>query len=245
VRYEVRYTADGDEVRQPICCARCGDSGIVGKGTADKLQMWTAWPCRCDAAAKGRQAIAGFPRYLDGKTLTTFDWSGHEAKRRAIYEYVKALGDNLRQGRGLMLIGGVGTGKTHVACAIARLACAQSDWLDLVHFVNVPELLAIVRRSYGKTSDVEELVTGRLEITDLVVLDDIAAEKSTDWAADLLYRIVNQRYENMLATIVTANVDLESLRLRIGERIVSRLYERCVVVDMSGPDYRTQTRRIK
>jgi DNA replication protein DnaC len=233
-------------------CPRCHGGGVLGGvymvdgRILDPKERWTARPCSCDYAARGAIAIAGFPHYLDGKTLANFDWSRQEAKHKAVSTYVESLGSNISAGVGLMLIGGVGTGKTHIAVAIGRLVCQQVDWGDRVLFANVPALLREIKQGYSQDDDREQIIMRRLAGpigSELVILDDMAAEKSTDWAADTLYSIVNTRYENMQATIITANVTLDTLKQRVGERIVSRLYERCVVVDMGGDDYRVRIRK--
>lgn len=241
-------TDDGQVYVAGDRCPKCHGEGVLkalclNGQVVDVRERWRAKPCDCGYAAHGRVAIAGFPRYLDGKTVASFDWAEHQGKRKAVVAYVESLGDNIQSGRGLMLTGGVGTGKTHIAVAVARLACQQDDWGFDVLFLNVPNFLRYIREGYSADDGREPMVLQRLGRADLIVLDDIAAEKSTDWAADLLYQIVNHRYENMLATFVTANVTLDMLKDRLGERIVSRLYERCIVVDMSGDDYRTKVHR--
>ena len=73
---------------------------------------------------------------------------------------------------------------------------------------------------------------------DFLVLDDLGAEKSSPWVLERLTLIVNDRYENLLPTVVTSNLDLELLEKQIGERIVSRLMEMNQAVLLKGPDYR-------
>ncbi len=77
---------------------------------------------------------------------------------------------------------------------------------------------------------------------DLLILDDLAAEQSSSWAADTLYLVVNTRYENLRAVMITANFSLKLLQERVGDRVVSRLWASSVVVDLSGEDYRAKLR---
>jgi DNA replication protein DnaC len=107
-------------------------------------------------------------------------------------------------------------------------------------YCNVTDLLDRLRGSYRQGADEEEAeILADMEGAELLVLDDLGAEKATDWVRDRLYLIVNRRYENSKPLIVTTNCDDVELRDRVGPRIVSRLYEMCAPVDkFPEEDYR-------
>jgi DNA replication protein DnaC len=127
----------------------------------------------------------------------------------------------------LVLMGGYGCGKTHLAAAIAnyRLSLGHS-----VLFVVVPDLLDYLRATFGPSSEValDERLDAIREIP-LLVLDDLGAHNSTPWAQEKLFQILNHRYNSRLPTVITSNQRLEELDPRITSRLVdldlSQVYE--------------------
>ncbi len=134
----------------------------------------------------------------------------------------------------LVLLGGYGCGKTHLAAAIAnhRIALGLSAL-----FVVVPDLLDHLRAAFAPTSDTS--LDERLEAireTPLLILDDLGAHNSTPWAQEKLYQIINHRYNSRLPTVITTNQRLEELDPRITSRLadpdLSQSYE------IVAPDFR-------
>jgi DNA replication protein DnaC len=103
-----------------------------------------------------------------------------------------------------------------------------------VAIYSMPRLLARIRRTYDTDSSEEGYLSffDRLTSVDLLHLDDLGAEKRTDWVLEQLYAIVDRRYEERRAMVVTTNLDTDDLREQIGERTVSRLLQMC---DMEKP----------
>ena len=134
-----------------------------------------------------------------------------------------------------VLMGGTGCGKTHLAAAIANARLAAGD---RVAFVNVPDLLDALRP--GREGDAVVLLQTIREVP-LLILDDLGAQKSTLWAEEKLYQLLNHRHLARLHTVVTTNQGLGEMEPRIASRLadsdVSRLQE------ISAPDYRTVGRR--
>lgn len=141
--------------------------------------------------------------------------------------------------QGLVLAGGTGVGKTHLAAAImaGRIAGGHE-----VLFATVPELiedLRAIQRDQGKLEEMHKMLT-RCE---LLVLDDLGAERGTDFAGEQLFLIVNGRLNWRRAMIVTTNLVTppelsKRLGAAMGERIVSRLAELCAWHVLEGPDAR-------
>ena len=135
----------------------------------------------------------------------------------------------------LVLSGGYGVGKTHLAAAIAheRLASGQS-----VFFSIVPDLLDHLRAAYAPSSDMpyDELFD-KVREAGLLVLDDLGAENATAWATEKLFQLINYRYNYRMPTVVTTNHRLLS---HMDERIRSRLSDRSFVrhVAIESTDYR-------
>lgn len=136
-----------------------------------------------------------------------------------------------RDSRGLRLIGPYGSGKTHLAAAIIH-KLAENGVKS--YFAVVPELLDIMRRDY----DDNNAMWRNVEYASLLVLDDLGAERPTEWTREQLYRLINSRYETLLPTVITTNYSTKDLVERIGQRIVSRLVEMTTPCKLDAEDYR-------
>jgi DNA replication protein DnaC len=144
---------------------------------------------------------------------------------REVREYVRNVADRLDEGRGLWFTGDVGTGKTTLAMLVSKSAM-EAD--RTVAIYSLPRLLGLLRDSYD--DDAVYSLTDLLErlcAVDLLHIDDVGAEQSSAWVLEQLYTIVNTRYEDGRALLLTTNLDREALIQQIGERTVSRIYEIC------------------
>jgi len=140
------------------------------------------------------------------------------------------------KGKGLLITGPVGTGKTHLLWAIYR-AIAEADPQRFgVISVKVVSLLARLRPG-GDESHADVV---RLCGTRLLMLDDIGAQKGSEWVSERLYEIIDARYEAMLPMICTTNRKPEKLAEDVGERVASRLMEMCDVIPVLGGDRRLE-----
>lgn len=137
----------------------------------------------------------------------------------------------------LLLEGGYGTGKTHLAAAIGNLRLAQGD---TVIFMTAPDLLDQLRNTFSPDSeDSYDNVFERLRTVRLLILDDLGAENPSGWALEKLYQLINHRYTSALPTVITTNLPLE----RLDGRISSRLRDVNMVqrISINAPDFRDET----
>jgi DNA replication protein DnaC len=135
-------------------------------------------------------------------------------------------------------------GKTHLAVAVLRHVVAASSARAL--FYATRDLLRVIRSTYDpvvRTTEIE--VLRPVMSADLLVLDDLGAEKTSEWVEETLNLIVNTRYNERRVTVFTSNypdipdeTDTNSLLCRIGFRMRSRLHEMCDFLELRGADYR-------
>jgi DNA replication protein DnaC len=140
----------------------------------------------------------------------------------------------------LLLMGGYGTGKTHLAAGIAheRLAAGSS-----VYFAVVPELLDHLRAAFAPGSEVTyDDMFDKVREVELLVLDDLGAENGTAWATEKLFQLINYRYNYRMPTVITTNNQLHS---RMDDRVRSRLTDLSLVqpVVINAKDYRPRNAR--
>jgi len=143
------------------------------------------------------------------------------------------------QGSGLLLWGKSGVGKTHLAAALANRMLERGA---RVRFCNVTEWLNRLRDECHEGEPVKERMED-LGAADLLVLDDLGAEKGTAWALEKVYQVVNRRYEGLQPLVVTTNLDLNQLEFGVGPRIFGRLLEICLPAEVKGEDWRMRIAR--
>jgi DNA replication protein DnaC len=145
---------------------------------------------------------------------------------KRVRDFCDSLDENLDRGRGLWFLGSYGTGKTTLAMIVSKAALETGRSVGIY---SLPKLLGRIRRTYDSEpggqsySDLFE----RLTTADLLHLDDLGAEKQTEWVLEQLYSVVNERYEGQRSLVVTSNVEPDDLEEQLGARIVSRLVEMC------------------
>jgi DNA replication protein DnaC len=216
---------------------RCDGSGwIVASDN-------TATPCTCRGLrvrnAHSRRLGSGIPRRFRGvsferKPICDMD----PMLLREVRDFVRRIEEHLDSGRGLWFQGDVGTGKTSLAMLVSRSA------LELgrsVAIYSIPRLLSDIKATYEDAggSSYGELFRRLCEV-DLLHLDDLGAERKTEWVLEQLYAIVNERWQDQRSIVVTTNItDLGELREQVGPRTVSRLAEICgEPIPIMGPDRR-------
>jgi DNA replication protein DnaC len=219
-----------------------------------------ARPCECREQRMRRGRVRGVasaipPRYrgVSFDRPPVSDMARDMSTRHvvnAVREFVDGLDEGLAAGRGMWLMGNTGTGKTTLGMLAAKSALAAGKTVA-VYFT--PKLLTQIRQTYQATEseDAYDAFFQRLTSVDLLYIDDLGAERHTEWVVEQLYAIVNERYENRRSVLVTSNAgrDVEEgrkqLEDQIGSRTVSRLIEICEdPLPLFGPDHREQARAV-
>ena len=214
----------------------CDGSGWI------EVDEMSARPCACrEIKAKRRQSRrlgTGIPKRFRGvgfdrKPIVDMD----KGLLTPVRGYIRKIDANLDEGRGFWFFGDVGTGKTSLAMLVSKSAL---DAGRSVAIYSMPRLLADIKETYedGSRHSYMELFE-RLCTVDLLHIDDLGAEKRTEWVLEQLYAIVNERWQEQKSMIVTTNLlDPEELRAQIGPRTVSRITEMCVQIPIMGRDRR-------
>lgn len=185
------------------------------------------------------------PRFLS-RTFENFqrDTAGRTKAYRAAKEYADNFAAHRANGDGLYIEGTFGTGKTHLAAAIAIQLMEQGH---SVIFRTADDLLREIKATFDDSGREEQKVMDRLKKCDLLVIDDIGKEQATDWSTAQLYAIINDRYESQKPLVITTNfnendlIAVESPK-GVGEHriraILSRLHEICGLMTMNWQDWR-------
>ena len=183
-------------------------------------------------------------RYLS-RTIDSFSVTAENKKSFEVAtDYIKNFREYFTQGKGLYLEGPCGTGKTHLAIAIA-LAIINTG-VPVICKTSI-DILGDIKRCYERNSEVtEEEVLEAYKTVDLLIIDDLGKEQVTEWSVPVLYSILNERYEALLPTIITTNYNTTALAEKLSAKgdtetaaaIISRFVESYKRVTMAWADYR-------
>ena len=223
-------------------CALCDDT-TWRSITIDGIARVTRCDCvRASASARllGDARIPRRYQHCDFANYTAYN----EQLTKAL-QFATRLAESFPvTDKGLFFQGPPGVGKTHLAVAVLRQVISTRGARGL--FYDTRDLLRVIRSTYDPVNRTQEMDVLRPVIEcDLLVLDDLGAEKTSEWVEETLNLIVNSRYSERRTTVFTSNyddnpdnTDPDSLLFRIGFRMRSRLHEMCEFLYLDGGDYR-------
>jgi DNA replication protein DnaC len=232
------------EATETAVCAVCGGTGWLLEA-ADGRKLAHPCSCRGAAIARARLDAAGIPQRYRDCTLENFSDNtlSLTKARAAARDFVDAYP---AVEAGLLLTGPAGRGKTHLACAILSELVATKGVTGL--YVDFSDLLMKIQTSFRPDADVsKESVLTPYSEAEVLVLDELGASKPHPWVLDVLYSLLNTRYNRKKITVATSNFEdeidasageREKLEDRIGYRLRSRLYEMCLMIPLRGGDFR-------
>lgn len=248
-------------------CPKCGGMGVrpvtrPGGGRAVEI-------CECQAEQRVAKLLrrAAIPARYEHCSLESYEpsFAGADRSLPAAHLMARRFVDGYpatTAGRGLLLTGSIGVGKTHLAVGILHSLIAEKGVHGL--FCDYRELLKQIQNSWNpQVSTTEMEILRPVFDAEVLVLDELGAARPTDWVWDTVALILNTRYNDKRTTLITTNyadqppggtgggtgasraVRDETLGDRIGERMRSRLAEMCVVVEMRGEDFRRTVGRAR
>src|ERR1700693_5628393 len=237
-------------------CSLCEGTGWKSVSIGSERRV-TRCDCRVQARTQALLTAARIPKRYEHCELSNFEFDGpHRALASCRLAACKFVEEYPVDSTGLLLIGSIGVGKTHLAVGIVK-ELVISKGINCL-FYDYRELLKQIQNSYNDSVKATELdVLRPVFETEVLVLDELGAVKPTEWVWDTVSLILNTRYNDNRPTIITTNFDdrpaaavagprgaarEETLGDRIGERMRSRLHEMCRIIKMEGEDFRKNFR---
>src|SRR5208283_1606420 len=247
-------------------CAICNGIGLVR--VVNDGGQWVSRACECQEMEREerRLAAAHIPERYRHCSLDTYDTDFNRAnpslvKARSTARKFAETYPVDTAGKGLLFTGSIGVGKTHLAVGVLRRLVVERGVRGL--FCDYRELLKNIQNSYNPQVQTTELeLLKPIFAAEVLVLDDLGAQKPNEWVWDTVALILNTRYNDKQSTLITTNYpDLpagggektdaeraareQTLGDRIGDRMRSRLAEMCVRVEMNGEDFRQTVKRAR
>jgi DNA replication protein DnaC len=229
-----------------MACTRCDGTGwqAIDRDGVRRVERCTCWQERASEQLLETARVP--PRYARC-TLENFLVYPNEKLAAALAKARKFADDFPAVQKGLCLIGAPGIGKTHIATAVLRRLILEKHVRGL--FYDVRDLLRVIRSTYNPVVRTAEMdILRPVMSAELLVLDDLGAEKPSEWVEETMNLIVNTRYNERRPTIITTNYEnvpddaetsVDSLKARVGFRLHSRLHEMCEFLEYDGGDFRT------
>ena len=242
---EAIKTEEGDYIKDGLLyCGKCN----TPKQTRVKVMDMIISPktlCKCEIERRDQKAEAerkkafiekinkyrkmGFPESQMQYWTFENDDGGNEKLSNMAKRYVNHFDEFFKEGKGLLLYGGVGTGKTYIACMIAN-ALIDKGYPVLV--TNFARVLSTLQGTFDKQEYLDSLNHFKL-----LVIDDLGVERDTGYAKELVYNIIDSRYRAGLPMIITTNLTMPKLATEAeiaNKRVYDRILERCYPVEVAG-----------
>ena len=253
--------ADGDYLDDEglLCCGKCHTrkqlvvplpEGL--RRTETETTMTVGVPCECRKKAiereeqlererKEMEAVAALKKQslmddrLADANFENFQQTKQNSRHlRLCRRYAECFNEMMEKNQGLLFYGGVGTGKTYAAACIANYLLSRRRSVVMTSFVKLLESMMNFKED-------DSVLISRLNRAKLLIIDDLGAERSTDFALEKVYNIVDSRYRAKLPVILTTNLSMDELMQATDiryTRIYDRIFEMCYPLEFVGRSWR-------
>jgi len=228
-------------------CPKCNGTGWVLVQKDDK-----EYAARCDCrdldVLLSKSEKANIPRRFSGYKLENYyPESSNSSQKKAKNIVQKFIDDYPAVEKGILLQGSIGLGKTQLLSSIATELMRKDDRID-IYYIDWNDLVREMRtgedHSARDFAGINTLMNKLVEV-ELLLFDELASSKVSQWVADYIYYLINKRYNDKKMTVFATNFydktyksNTETLEQRIGSRLRSRLYEMAQSVAIRGVDFR-------
>lgn len=221
--YTDKYIDYGPLGKRWTGCELCADEQRKEKERLEKIEEDKV---RRQEWIEGRLKVSGIPKKFKTKTFGNFEPVNEKAKARkaAIMEYVDLVCSGDHEGRSLIMVGKLGNGKTHLACAMLSEMIRRTAMLG--KYATFSEVVRRVKASWKNDSEESESgVYYSLSKPDVLVIDEVGMQNFTEFEQVVAYEVVNARYLEEKPTVIITNLAAKDLSSVMGERVVDRLRE--------------------
>lgn len=233
-------------IPESYTCETHGDYPTENRGS----MQWDCPACRTEANAVEREwrqewnrywrwEGSGLPRRFQSRTLD--NWTPRTASDASKLEAARAWINGLQNndGTGLLLLGGVGLGKTHMAAGLITGAVLQTPMAP--RYGTAADLFGSIRRCFdrkGNDQQSADEVFDDIRSADLLVIDEVGVTMPTEWERGKLFELIDYRYSELLPFVLVSNTSPSQLPRLIGERTADRLNECAVTLQFAGKSRR-------
>lgn len=244
----VQFVNLGSDVPDDFECPFCFERKPYKKSfDLSDTTMYRREKCECERREESTKEM----RYIHNITMNNIIACSNMNSELRGYKLSDLQGKNIESaigfanrfleeypsGQWLVLSGGVGVGKTHIACSIANELMKK---LVNIKFYTIPDLLDEIKASYGTESNYANPI-GSILNSDLIILDDLGASRSTEWSKEQIYMLINSMYMRKKSVIITTNcTNPAELEAEIGSRSTDRILHHAKWCNINAISWRKQ-----
>lgn len=217
--YEVKYLTIGDRVIARKNCGKCAEEASEERKKKEEAEQKE----RAEKARLQRLINCGVSKRNIGNTFDTFNVN-HEGQKKALdaCKYICQAVKTGNKAPNMFMIGGVGTGKTHLSASMIH------DLLPIhsVNHVRMIDLMRELKDTWRRDSEASEAdVINHYANLDLLIIDEVGIQFGSDAEKMFIFDIINGRYDNIKPTVLISNLDLQNLKATLGDQVIDRLRE--------------------
>lgn len=202
-----------------VCLAERDEASRIKEERRKKEEDGIKWTARLKES--------GMPERFANKSLSTYFVDQKNSNQVRIYEFCRDYAANFSEikktGRSFLMLGKVGTGKTHLSVGIALEIMKNGH--NAV-FTSASKMLRAIKDTYRNDSEYSESdIIKKYTSCGLLIVDEVGVQRGSEYEKDMLFDVINERYESIKPTIILSNLAIDEVKLFLGERVFDRLRE--------------------